>query len=155
MKKFASTLRNLSRRKKVLIIVLADCLIAFLCWTIFGPPLSILIASNFENSLYSLISANIVSFISPFVFTFLYFYFSGFYRSLIKFFDSKDSIFKAMIGSFIFGFSWGGTYLYQYEIIRTDFLTTAVLQSFLLGSVFYAFLQISRDVAKLIIYPTK
>ena len=154
MKNFASTLRNLSRRKKILVIVLADCLIAFLCWTIFGPPLSILIASNFENSLYSLISANIFSFISPFVFTFLYFYFSGFYRSLIKFFDSKDSIFKAMIGSFIFGFTWGGTYLYQYEIIRTDFLTTAILQSFLLGSVFYAFLQISRDIAKLIIYPT-
>ena len=154
MKRLASILRNLSRRNKIIVIVAADCFIAFLCWTIFGPPLSILIASKFENSLYSLISDNIISFVTPFVLTFLYFYFSGFYRSLIKFFDSKDSIFKAMIGSFIFGFSWGGAYLYQYEIIRTDFLTTALLQSFLLGSVFYAFLQISRDIAKLIIYPT-
>tara|TARA_X000000950_G_scaffold279487_1_gene372363 strand:+ start:3200 stop:4855 length:1656 start_codon:yes stop_codon:yes gene_type:complete len=73
----------------------------------------------------------------------------------MKFFDSKDSIFRALIGSFIFGFSWGAAYLYQYELIRIDFLTTVALQSLLLGAVFYAFLQISRDIARLIIYPTK
>lgn len=73
----------------------------------------------------------------------------------MKFFDSKDSVFRAMIGSFIFGFSWGIVYLAQYEIMRTTFLTTVILQSFLLSSVLYAFLQISRDIARLIIYPTK
>jgi FlaA1/EpsC-like NDP-sugar epimerase len=73
----------------------------------------------------------------------------------MKFFDSKDSIFRALIGAFIFGFSWGAAYLYQYELIRIDFLTTVALQSLLLGAVFYAFLQISRDIARLIIYPTK
>ena len=73
----------------------------------------------------------------------------------MKFFDSKDSIFRAMIGSFLFGFTWGAVYLAQYEIIRTDYLATVILQSFLLSSVLYAFLQISRDIAKLIIYPSK
>ena len=73
----------------------------------------------------------------------------------MKFFDSKDSIFRALIGSLIFGFSWGIVYLYQYEVIRTEFLTTILLQSLLLSSVFYAFIQISRDIAKLIIYPNK
>tara|TARA_B100000963_G_scaffold355287_1_gene373228 strand:+ start:3766 stop:5421 length:1656 start_codon:yes stop_codon:yes gene_type:complete len=73
----------------------------------------------------------------------------------MKFFDSKDSIFRAMIGAFIFGFSWGGVYLAQYEVIRTDYLTTVLLQSLLLSSVLYAFLQISRDFARLIIYPSK
>lgn len=71
----------------------------------------------------------------------------------MKFFDSKDSIFRALIGSAIFGFSWGLTYLFQYEVIRTDYLSTVILQAFLLSAVFYAFIQISRDIARLIIYP--
>ena len=71
----------------------------------------------------------------------------------MKFFDSKDSIFRALIGSLIFGSFWGVSYLSQYEIIRTDYLSTVILQAFLLSAVFYAFLQISRDIAQLIIYP--
>ena len=45
-----------------------------------------------------------------------------------------------------------GLYLYQYEIIRTNFLTTVILQALLLAAVFYAFIQISRDVASLFLY---
>ena len=73
----------------------------------------------------------------------------------MKFFDSKDSIFRALIGSFIFGFAWGFVYISQYEIIRTNFLTTVMLQALLLASVFYAFLQISRDIARLIHIPLR
>ncbi len=155
MRYFSAWIRNLSRRKKIATIILVDCCIAFLCWVIFGPPFSILIATKFERSLFDLIYLNLLSFLVPLFLTFIYFYFFGFYRSLMKFFDSKDSIFRALIGSFIFGFSWGIVYLYQYEVIRTEFLTTVLLQSFLLSSVFYAFIQISRDIAKLIIYPNK
>ncbi len=155
MEKFAFSLINLSRRRKITVLVLTDCIIAFLCWVVFGPVFSLLIATNFNTSLLEIIASNYISFIIPFSFTFIYFYFSGFYRSLMKFFDSKDSIFRAMIGSFIFGFSWGGVYLGQYEVIRTDYLTTILLQSLLLSSVFYAFLQISRDIASIIIYPSK
>jgi FlaA1/EpsC-like NDP-sugar epimerase len=71
----------------------------------------------------------------------------------MKFFDSKDSIFRALIGALIFGIFWGISYLSQYEIIRTDYLSTVILQAFLLSAVFYAFLQISRDIAQIIIYP--
>lgn len=153
MKAISSFLTNLPRKQKVFALVLSDCLIAFLCWIVFGPPFSILIASNFQSTLFNLIYSNYVSFVIPFLFTFIYFYLSGFYRSLMKFFDSKDSIFRALIGSFIFGFSWGIVYISQYEVIRTDFLSTVMLQSLLLSSVFYAFLQISRDIARIIIYP--
>ena len=151
----ANFLINLTRRRKVIVLVLVDCVIAFLCWVVFGPPFSLLIATNFKFSLLEIIITNYLSFIIPFFLTFIYFYVSGFYRSLMKFFDSKDSIFRAMIGSFVFGFSWGAVYLSQYEVIRTDYLTTILLQSLLLSSVFYAFLQISRDIARLIIYPSK
>ncbi len=150
----AYTLRNLSRNKKLGLIFFADFITAFLCWIIFGPPLTFLIATNFSESLLTIIYDNIISFIVPALMLFMYFFLFGFYKSLLKFFDSKDSIFRAMIGSFIFGFAWGIVYLAQYEVIRTTFLTTVILQSFLLSSVLYAFLQISRDIARLLIYPS-
>ena len=152
-KSIRNTLKNLTRRNKLILLILTDCIIAFLCWVVFGPPFAFMIATNFESSLLKLIQDNILSFLIPFTFTFAYFLWSGFYRSLMKFFDSKDSIFRALIGSFIFGAFWGMAYLSQYEVIRTDYLSTVILQAFLLSAVFYAFLQISRDIAQLIIYP--
>lgn len=155
MKIIVNKLKNFSRYQKLLVLVFADFLIAFVCWIVFGPPFSFMIASNFESSLIDIILQNYISFLIPFLLTFFFFAYSGFYRSLMKFFDSKYSIAKALIGSFIFGFSWGIVYLSQYELIRTDYLATVLLQSFLLSSVFYAFLQISRDIAQLILYPSK
>ena len=152
-KSIRNTLKNLTRRNKLILLILTDCIIAFLCWVVFGPPFAFMIATNFESSLLKIIQDNILSFLIPFTFTFAYFLWSGFYRSLMKFFDSKDSIFRALIGSFIFGAFWGMAYLSQYEVIRTDYLSTVILQAFLLSAVFYAFLQISRDIAQLIIYP--
>ena len=155
MTSLAHTLKNLSRRNKLTVLILADLWIAFSCWVVFGPPFSFMIATNFESNLISIISQNYLSFLIPFSLTFIFFIYSGFYRSLMKFFDSKVSILRAITGSFLFGFSWGAVYLSQYELIRTDYLATVVLQSFLLSSVFYAFLQISRDVAGILIYPVK
>ncbi len=155
MKFFISNLRNLDRKKKLLLIMINDLFVAFSCWLVFGPPLSFLIATNFESRLIELVYLNYLNFLIPIALTFTYFIFFGFYRSLMKFFDSKDSIFRALIGSVIFGFSWGIVYLLQYELIRTDFLGTIMLQSLLLSSVFYAFLQITRDLARIIIYPDK
>ena len=152
MIKVAQNLKNLNRISKLFILIFADLIIAFLCWVVFGPPVSILIASDFNASLVDIIINNSLSFFVPVALTFIYFLYSGFYRSLMKFFNSKDSIFRSLIGSTIFGFSWGIVYLYQYEIIRTNFLTTVILQSLLLAAVFYAFIQISRDIASLLLY---
>ncbi len=152
MKIVFKNLRNLSRNKKIFLIISTDLSVAFSCWIVFGPPLSFMIASSFESNLIELISLNYLNFLIPIFLTFLYFIIFGFYRSLMKFFDSKDSIFRALIGSFIFGSSWGVVYTFQYELIRTDFLATIVLQALLLSSVFYAFIQITRDLAKILIY---
>jgi FlaA1/EpsC-like NDP-sugar epimerase len=153
MKKLSRILRNLDRKNKLIVLICADFQIAFLCWIVFGPPTSILIASGFNLSLTDIIYDNFISFVIPITLTFAYFILSGFYKSLMKFFNSKDSIFRSLIGAGIFGFSWGFVYLYQYEIIRTNFLTTVMLQALLLSAVFYAFIQISRDIASLLIYP--
>ena len=155
MNNFSKRLRNLSRIQKLVLIFVTDLWIAFSCWVVFGPPFTFLIATDFSLSLYENISTNILNFLIPALILFIYFLFSGFYRSLMKFFDSKDSIFRALIGSFLFGFSWGFVYISQYELIRTNYLITVLLQSLLLSSVLYAFLQITRDIARIIIYPSR
>ena len=44
-------------------------------------------------------------------------------------------------------------HVYQFQLVSTTFLSVAILQGTLLAAVFYAFLNISRDVAKYILYP--
>ena len=85
MNTIAYLLINLSRRNKLLILIFTDCLIAFSCWVVFGPPFSLLIATDFQKSLFELIAANYISFVIPFALTFLYFFMAGFYRSLMNF----------------------------------------------------------------------
>tara|TARA_B100000767_G_scaffold205151_1_gene191956 strand:- start:626 stop:2533 length:1908 start_codon:yes stop_codon:yes gene_type:complete len=152
---FTSKLRNLKRKQKLSILFINDIFIAFFCWLVFGPPMSFMVATNFTVNLSEIILSNIVTFIIPSFLLVTYFLFSGFYRSTTKFFDSKDSILRALFGSCLFGFSWGFVYLFQYQQVLTSFIATVALQSLLLSSVLYAFIQISRDIARLMIYPSK
>ena len=61
-KKF-SLLRRLSRRYKLLILSCVDAITALICWIIFGPPFSIMIATNFEVSLAEIINQNYLNFL--------------------------------------------------------------------------------------------
>ena len=82
-----------------------------------------------------------------------YVYKLGFYKSIIKFFDSRDSIFVSVSGSLLFGFSWAVFYIFQFSDSATSYSTIIILQGLLLASVLYAFINISRDVAKYLLYP--
>lgn len=155
MNKILHHIRELSRSKKILVLGLVDIFLALTCWIIFGPPFSILLASNFEVEILFIISQNYINFTLPCLTVFLYFYLSGFYRTSIRYSDSRDLITRSLKGSFIFGLSWGLVYLFQYEIIRNQYLLSVVLRSFLLAYVFYGSLQISRDLARILIYPNK
>ena len=120
---------------------------------VFGPPMAIIISSEFASDLFAVLRSQIYSFLFP-AFLFLsYFYFFGYYKSLIRFFDSRDSIFLCVSGSLLFGFSWASIYILQFDLIATSLLTVVVLQGLLLSSVLYAFINISRDVAKYFLYP--
>ena len=147
------TLSELNRKTKILIVILNDFLLALICWLVFGPPMATFIASEFSTGIFEIFSDQWQSFFFPAFIAIFYLYLFGFYKSLIKFFDSKDSIFLSLTGSLIFGFSWSAMYLYQFNIVSTSFLSIALLQGFLLSAVFYAFLNISRDVAKYLLYP--
>ena len=147
-----SKLQNLSRHSKLLVILCNDFFLGLLCWLVFGPPMATYIASEFSTGILDIFVNEWSSFVLPILAAMIYLYVFGFYRSLIKFFDSKDSIIISLIGSLVFGFSWALLHVYQFQIISTSFLSIALLQGFLLAAVFYAFLNLSRDVAKYLLY---
>jgi FlaA1/EpsC-like NDP-sugar epimerase len=98
---------------------------------------------------------NIGNFIFPILIFFTYLLTSGFYRSSIRFSESRDLISRSLVGSLVFGLSWGIFYLYQFEIMRNHYALSVLIKSLLLAYVLYGSLQISRDAARLIIYPKK
>jgi len=153
MYKFLQIIRSLSRINKVLILLLVDTILCLVSWIIFGPPLSVLMASNFQIDLVTIINQNFLNFVIPCIFTFIYFFISGFYRSSLRFSQSKDLTFRSIKGALIFGLIWGLVYLIEFEIIRNQYFLIVVLRALLISFVFYGALQISRDIARLIIYP--
>ena len=148
-----STLNQLGRRQKLFIVLVNDALLALVCWIVFGPPMATYIASEFSNGMLKIFYDQWESFLFPLFFSLIYLYIFGFYKSLIKFFDSKDAILLSVSGSMIFGFSWSIIHINQFQIVSTTFLAIILLQGFLLSAVFYAFLNISRDIAKYLLYP--
>tara|TARA_B110000003_G_scaffold260954_1_gene282281 strand:+ start:1890 stop:3800 length:1911 start_codon:yes stop_codon:yes gene_type:complete len=153
MNSILNQLSNLDRKYKLALIMSNDFFFALVCWLVFGPPMATYIASEFSTGIFEIFQSEWKSFLFPASLSILYLYVFGFYKSLIKFFDSKDSIFLSLSGSLIFGFSWSIIHIYQFKIVSTSFLSIALLQGFLLSAVFYAFLNIARDFAKYLLYP--
>ena len=153
MKKVFMQLSLLNRRSKLCIVLLNDFTFALICWLVFGPPMATYLASEFSTGIFKILTSQWQSFVFPALLSILYLYVFGFYKSLIKFFNSKDSILLCFTGSLVFGFSWCIIYVFQFKILSTSFLSIILLQGFLLSAVFYAFLNTSRDIAKFLIYP--
>jgi FlaA1/EpsC-like NDP-sugar epimerase len=145
--------QNLSRKSKLLAVLTNDFLLALICWLVFGPPMATYIASEFSTGILDILIREWISFVLPASAAIIFLYVCGFYRTIIKFFDSKDSILISLVGSMIFGSTWALLHIYQFQIVSTTFLSIALLQGILLSAVFYAFLNVSRDVAKYLLYP--
>jgi len=153
MNLMATKLNSLTRTIKTLLVLLNDLFLAFVCWLVFGPPMATIISDQYSFNLTEVIFSQIYTFVFPALFFLLYLYFFGYYRSVIRFFDSRDSIFVCVSGSLLYGFSWASIYTLQFDIIQTNFLPIILLQGLLLSAVLYAFINISRDVAKFFLYP--
>jgi len=155
MNLIGKTLNDLPRKKKSVLVICNDLLLSFVCWLVFGPPMATVLSSEFSSDFSALIYQQIYTFIIPAILFVAYFYFFGYYKSLIRYFDSRDSIFLCVSGSLLFGFSWAVIYILQFNVISTSFLSIIILQGLLLSSVLYAFINISRDVAKYFLYPVE
>ncbi|MDC3379815.1 polysaccharide biosynthesis protein [Gammaproteobacteria bacterium] len=149
------TLNDLPRKKKSVLVICNDLFLSLICWLVFGPPMATMISSEFSSDFSALIYQQIYTFAIPAILFVAYFYFFGYYKSLIRYFDSRDSIFLCVSGSLLFGFSWAAIYILQFNVISTSFLSIIILQGLLLSSVLYAFINISRDVAKYFLYPVE
>ena len=149
------TLNDLPRKKKSVLVIFNDLFLSFICWLVFGPPMATVLSSEFSTGFLALIFGQIYTFAIPAILFVAYFYFFGYYKSLIRYFDSRDSIFLCVSGSLLFGFSWAAIYVLQFNVISTSFLSIIILQGLLLSSVLYAFINISRDVAKYFLYPVE
>ena len=143
MNTILSILRSLSRRYKLLILFCVDFVTAFAVWVIFGPPFTALIASNFQISMLGLVNQNLYNFFIPTTLTFFYFIYSGFYRSSIRYSESRDLIARSFKGASLFGISWGLVYAAEYGV-RNQFLFATIIKSIFLSYVFYAFCNIKR-----------
>ena len=153
MNLIGSKVNSLTRPVKTFLVLLNDLFLAFVCWLVFGPPMATIISEQNSFNLLQVIYSQIHTFIIPALLFLFYLYFLGYYRSLIRFFDSRDSIFLCVSGSLLFGFSWASIYILQFDIIQANFLPIILLQGLLLSAVLYAFINISRDVAKFFLYP--
>ena len=146
-------LNKFSRRSKVLILLLVDAFTAFICWIVFSEPLSTVLAYNFSVNIFNIITEKIHGFIIPFLLSSTFFIATGFYRSLVRFFDSNDKAFNQLIGCYIFGISWAVIFLIDREIFNTLLILKVFLQGILLSTIYFAFLSLSRSIAKRILHP--
>jgi FlaA1/EpsC-like NDP-sugar epimerase len=146
-------LQILSAKSKLVLLMLSDMTMAMIAWVVFGPPLINFIATEFKYSILSTIFNQFFQFLIPALSALFFMWFFGFYRSLIRFFDSMDAIFVAIIGSLIFGFGWALIYLGQINITDSSIIFISFLQGIILSFLFYALINISRIIAKILIYP--
>ena len=102
MNLIGTKLNSLNRKYKTILVLLNDLFLAFTCWLVFGPPMATIISNNNPNNLIELLESQLVSFFLPAFFFLSYLYFFGYYKSLIRFFDSRVSIFLFVSGSLIF-----------------------------------------------------
>ena len=153
MNVIGNRLSSLNRKTKLAIIVSSDLIMALTAWIIFGPPLINAVGTNFSITIFDTVLNQFFQFFFPAILAILFMNFFGFYRSIIRFFDSVDSILVSIFGSMIFGFGWSLIYLSQNTLATSTIFFVAILQGFVLSVMFYALLNTSRDIAKLILYP--
>ena len=98
MNLIGKTLNALPRKQKTILVVLNDLFLSFICWLVFGPPMATVLSTEFSTDFSALILGQVYSFAIPALLFIAYFYFFGYYKSLIRYFDSRDSIFLCVSG---------------------------------------------------------
>ena len=126
---------------------------ALSAWIIFGPPLINYIGTEFKYSILDTIFDQFFQFFMPVLSAIIFMWFFGFYRSLIRFFNSTDAILTALVGSLIFGFGWAIIYLSEINLSDSNIVFITFLQGIILSFLFYALINISRIIARILIYP--
>tara|TARA_B100000900_G_scaffold400922_1_gene405043 strand:- start:3817 stop:5730 length:1914 start_codon:yes stop_codon:yes gene_type:complete len=153
--RLANILISLSRFQKLSLAILVDVISMFLVWMIFGPPLASAMSQNFNINFLSLMSSEYLQLIIPMTLTLGFLVISGFYKSMIRFYDLLDTFFISISGSLIFGFTWLLTYVSTLPNISYEIFFIFILQAIMLSVVLFSFLSSSRIFAKYILFSLK
>ena len=153
--KFANTLISLSKFQKLSLAILVDVISMSLVWLIFGPPLASAMSQNFNVNILSLVFSDYLQLIIPIFLTLGFLIISGFYKSMIRFYDLLDTFFISISGSLIFGFSWLITYMRTLPNISYEIFFVFILQAIMLSVVLFSFLSSTRIFAKYILFSLK
>ena len=150
---FRQRLQLLSSKSKLFLLFFSDITMAMTAWIVFGPPLINYIGTEFSYPILNTINDQFFQFLIPAFCSIFFMWFFGFYKSLIRFFDSMDAILTALIGSLIFGFGWTLVYLAQLNFLESNIIFITFLQGIILSFLFYALINITRIIARILIYP--
>ena len=150
---FRQRLQLLSSKSKLFLLFFSDITMAMTAWIVFGPPLINYIGTEFSYPILNTINDQFFQFLIPAFCSIFFMWFFGFYKSLIRFFDSMDAILTALIGSLIFGFGWTLIYLSQLNFSDSNIIFITFLQGIILSFLFYALINITRIIARILIYP--
>ena len=153
--KFANTLISLSKFQKLSLAILVDVISMTLVWLIFGPPLASAMSQNFNVNILSIVFSDYLQLIIPIFLTLGFLIISGFYKSMIRFYDLLDTFFISISGSLIFGFSWLITYMRTLPNISYEIFFVFILQAIMLSVVLFSFLTSTRIFAKYILFSLK
>ena len=155
IEKLANSLIALPRIQKLSLVIFIDILSMCSVWIIFGPPLSTAMSQNFNAGLIALILTDTTQIIFPVFITVSFLVFTGFYRSMIRFYDLLDTFFLSITGSLIFGFSWLLTYLRSLPELSYEFFFIFFLQALMLSVVLFSFISSSRIFGKYVLFSLK
>ena len=112
-------------------------------------------SQNFNAGLIALILTDTTQIIFPVFITVSFLVFTGFYRSMIRFYDLLDTFFLSITGSLIFGLSWLLTYLRSLPELSYEFFFIFFLQALMLSVVLFSFISSSRIFGKYVLFSLK
>lgn len=154
MNSFATYIKSLSKPVKVFLVAITDFFLAFFLWYILSysaQGIKIFIVSIGTASGEFLNSGSVPSFLLAYLVAFIYFFYSGFYRSTISSYESKLTLLRSVIGSLIFGIFYCLCLIYIDGINELPFFIYFIIT---LGNfiVLYSILNIVRDLASYLLY---
>lgn len=145
----------LSRKLKITILASSDAFFGLVSWIIIGPPLASFFNTTQLETLFYSISSNFLGFFAPITMTIIFFYLSGMYRYISRFYEPSNHIFTNLIGGFIFGISWALMYLYKIGTTEINIILIIFLQGLVLSVTFFALTSSSRIFARIVLNPQK
>ena len=154
MNKVTIFIKALPKPIKVLLVAITDFSLAFTFWytlSYSGQGLRIFIVSLGTTTGEFLESGSVASFMAAYLLTFIYLFYSGFYRSTIASYESKLTLLRSINGSLIFGFFYCFCLVYidgNNELPLFIYLIIALAHFIVL----YSILNLVRDLASYLLY---